>query len=55
METQTQQTFEYKLAAAASPLYPTELMNWLNAFGAEGWELTCHDYGYFIFKREVKA
>ena len=31
-----------------------KIEDFLNTYGEDGWELTCHDYGCFIFKRRIK-
>lgn len=48
-----QKKWEYKLVEQPGTSYPVSIKEFLDTFGNEGWELCCHDYGCFIFKREV--
>lgn len=46
--------YEYKLVSmpsGISDIYEIEMF--LDKYGDDGWELTCHDYGCFIFKRKL--
>jgi hypothetical protein len=47
-----QKKFRYKLVRNTGFNSNTDLEEFLNDEGEEGWELCCIDYGYMIFKQE---
>ena len=48
--------FEYSLVSTTTRSFyvKAEIKEFLDKYGAEGWELVAIDYGCFIFKREVQ-
>ena len=46
---------EYKLVKTPTAFESKEAIEeWLNGFGAEGWDLNCFEFGYAIFSRYVE-
>ena len=46
---------EYKLVKTPTTFISKEdIEEWLNGFGAEGWDLNCFEFGYAIFSRYVE-
>lgn len=47
--------WEYKLVPYPISKNLNEIEMFLESFGSQGWELTCHDFGCFIFKRSKQC
>ena len=46
---------EYKLVKTPVDFESKEVIEeWLNGFGADGWDLNCFEFGYAIFSRYVE-
>ena len=46
---------EYKLVKTpAGFMSKVDIEEWLNGFGAEGWDLNCFEFGYAIFSRYIE-
>jgi hypothetical protein len=46
---------EYKLVKTPTTFISKEdIEEWLNGFGAEGWDLNCFEFGYAIFSRYIE-
>lgn len=45
--------WEYKYITIKTEMVESELTEWLNTFGIEGWELVLANGGEFVFKRKL--